>query len=172
MARNVALFRGVNVGGRHRLAMADLRELFESFGLREVTTLIQSGNVVCTGRMPTAEAIEAAVAARFGIETFVVLRGGDDLPGVLERNPFTDADPSTLHVGFLPVPPAAPALEALGVDRFPPEAVAVVGRELYFHLPDGMARAKLPGHLDRRLGVRATIRSWSTLTKLVELATG
>jgi len=61
-------------------------------------------------------------------------------------------------------------LEALGVERFLPEAVVAVGRELYLWLPDGMARAKLPGHLDRRLGVRATVRNWNTVTKLAELA--
>lgn len=149
--------------------MADLRQLFESLGHTEVVTLIQSGNVVFGGR-PSAGRIDAAVAARFGIETFVVLRRGDELARVLEANPFDGADPSKLHVGFLSAAPSARAVAALEPDPFLPEAFAVCGREVYLHLPHGMARTRLPAYLDRRLGARATIRNWNTVTKLAEVA--
>ena len=131
MSRHVALFQGINVGGRNRLAMAELRRLFESLGLTEVVTLVQSGNVV-----------------------------------------FGGAEPATLHVGFLPTAPSARVRAMLEADRFRPEAFAVLGREIYLCLPYGMARTKVPAYLDRRLGVRSTIRNWNTVTKLAELAAG
>ena len=49
MATFVAMLRSINVGGRNRVAMADLRDLVSSLGFGDVTTYVQSGNVVFTG---------------------------------------------------------------------------------------------------------------------------
>ncbi|MHB8319550.1 MAG: hypothetical protein ACYDEP_10045 [Acidimicrobiales bacterium] len=66
--------------------------------------------------------------------------------------------------------PSSSALADLDHAAFEPEEFAVQGKEVYLHLPDGMARTKLPSYLDRRLNVAITIRNWRTVTKLMELA--
>lgn len=171
MARYVALLRSINVGGRNKVPMGELRSLFESLGHTEVATYIQSGNVVFTSSAPvSAVDLGAEVAERFAVATTVVLRDGSQLDRVVRANPFAGIDLTKLHVGFMAGEPAGDAVLGLDAAPFAPEELAIRGREVYLHLPDGMARTRLPAYLDRRLRVPTTIRNWNTVTKLLELA--
>lgn len=170
MPSHLALLRGVNVGGRNKVPMAELRSLFEALGFADVSTYIQSGNVLfsTTGSV-TPKSLQTSIEEQFGVDATVVLRTSQELRRVVEALPFTGADASKLHVGFMAHEPADDALANLDAEPFQPEEFAIAGRELYFHLPNGMGRAKLPAHLERRLQVPTTIRSWSTVKKLLEL---
>ena len=170
MPTTVGLLRGVNVGGR-TLPMAELRELVVSLGFQDVRTYIQSGNVLFSGKKRPAPAVlETAIERRFGLEVDVMLRSPAELEQALERNPFPHADRSKLHVGFMATKPTPTTVAALDGEPFLPEEFAVVGTELYLHLPGGMARTKLPDYVLRRIKVPTTIRNWNTVTKLAELA--
>jgi uncharacterized protein (DUF1697 family) len=166
----IALLRGVNVAGHGKIKMDDLRQAFRALGYRDVTTYIQSGNVLFTSDAPVAGVdLEDAIAAEFGMNVTVVLRTSAQLKNVVKRNPFTDVDSSKVHVGFMPRRPSAKVGRQLDLQRFSPDDVVVAGSELYFHLPNGIGRSKLPDYLGRQLEVPITIRNWNTLTKLVEL---
>jgi uncharacterized protein (DUF1697 family) len=159
------------VGGKNKLPMGDLRALFTSVGYADVATYVQSGNVVFTASAAVdSQAIESAIATRLGIVTTVILRSANELRRVVAANPFPAADPSHLHVGFMARPPAGDAAKRLDAASFRPEQFALVGREIYYHLPNGMGRAKLPPVLDRQLKVPTTVRNWNTVNKLIELA--
>ena len=167
----ICLFRGVNVGGKNRVAIRDLVALFESLGLREVRTYIQSGNVVFSSDRPaSADRLAAAIAQRFGLAAAVVVRSGRQLTRVLTSNPFAGAPPETLHVGFVGQRPAASLVRTLDRAACVPEEFAVAGTEIYLRLPNGMGQAKLPSYLERRLGVGITFRNWRTVTVLADLA--
>jgi uncharacterized protein (DUF1697 family) len=170
----VALLRGINVGGLNPLPMAGLRALFGSLGYTDVTTLIQSGNVVFTApKAVTPAGLERAIAAEFGLDITVVVRTANELAKAVKANPFGSADPSTLHLGFMAANPAAAAVAAvtkIDAGRFEPDEFAIRGCDLYLHLPNGMGRAKLPGYLDRQLKVPTTVRNWNTVAKLIGLA--
>lgn len=171
MARQVALLRGVNLGGRNRVPMADLRLLFESLGATDVATFIQSGNVVFSSAAPVgAVELAAAVGERFGITTDVVLRDQIELEQVLLDNPFAGVEPDRLHVAFLARRPDPAVWRDLDGAAFQPDQFAPHGGEVYLHLPDGMARTKLPAYLGRRLRIPMTVRNWATVTKLSQLA--
>ena len=171
MPTQVALLRGINVGGRNSVPMAALRGVFESLGHTEVSTFIQSGNVIFTAATPvTAKSLETAIDAHFSIAISVVLRTPAELANVVAANPFPTAGPSRLHVGFMAEKPPAASVKQLDTDRFAPEEFAVHGREIYLHLPSGMGRAKLPAYLDRQLAIPTTVRNWNTVNKLVELS--
>lgn len=171
MSTTVALLRGVNVGGRNRLAMGDLVALFESLGLRDVRTYIQSGNVLfSSGRGVTADRLSAAIGQRFGLSAAVVLRRADELARVVAGNPFGSSAPETLHVGFLERAPAPSVTASLDPNSWAPEEFALVGTEVYLRLPNGMGRAKLPSALERSLKTAITFRNWRTLRTLAELA--
>ena len=173
MAKYVAFLRGINVGGRNKVPMAALREVFESLGHTEVTTFIQSGNVVFIAPKPVgAQTLETAIQKQFSIKISVVLRTPGELAKVLSANPFPNADPSKLHVGFMTGKPAAAVVKKLDAARYAPDEFVLRGRDLYLHLPNGMGRAKLPAYLDRQLAVPTTVRNWNTVNKLVELAGG
>jgi uncharacterized protein (DUF1697 family) len=168
----VALLRGVNVGGKSKVSMKDLAALFESLGHSEVTTYIQSGNVIFDSRssLKNASVIESRIADTFGLDVSVVLRTPAELAKVLDRNPFPDADAATLHVTFLAKPPSKAAFARIDASKYAPEEFALGAKEIYLHLPNGMGRSKLAPALVRPAGPEATTRNWRTVTTLLELS--
>jgi uncharacterized protein (DUF1697 family) len=176
MPRQIALLRGINLGARNRVSMPDLRELLTQLGHEDVKTLLQSGNVVLTSD-ETGEALEQAleqvIAKELGVESRVVVRTARELAGVVKRDPFADVadDPKRYQVSFLSAKPEAAVVRALEAADVAPEQVAVSGREIYAWHPEGIQRSPLAKLLtDSKLGVTATARNWSTVTKLLELA--
>jgi uncharacterized protein (DUF1697 family) len=165
----VVLLRGINVGGRTTVPMAELREVCETAGCTDVTTYIQSGNIVLSSTLSAdrlRSTLHDAIAQRFPLAPDVMVRTSAEMASVLEQTPYPDVD--HVHVLFLPDAPEHPAaLESLGAGS---ERLAVRGREIYFHLPNGVGRAKLPIELGRRLTQPGTMRNWRTVTKLVELS--
>ena len=106
MASHLALLRGINVGGRNKVPMSELREVVTSLGHTGVTTYIQSGNVLFTTSEPDtatlASALEGAIAGTFGVTTSVVVLSRDDLAQILDRNPYLEEpNPKLVHVVFL-----------------------------------------------------------------------
>jgi uncharacterized protein (DUF1697 family) len=161
----------VNVGGKNKVAMAELRRLVESLGHTEVKTFIQSGNVVFTSsKTVAAKSLETAIEKEFGIDVTVVLRTASELEAVVKANPFKTVDPSKLHVGFMAKAAPRAVVSKLDVGQFAPEEFAARRTVLYLHLPNGMGRAKLPSYLDRQLKIPTTVRNWNTVNKLLELA--
>jgi uncharacterized protein (DUF1697 family) len=169
VARYAGLLRGINVGGKNAVPMPALRALVEALGYTDVTTYIQSGNVVFSGTGVKAEQLEKAIRKEFELDIRVVLRTHRQLESVIEHNPFPRADTSTLHVGYMCEKPSAAAIKSLDVERFAPDELAFRGREFYLLLPNGLGRAKLPPYVDRRLKIPTTVRNWKTVTKLAEL---
>ena len=168
----VALLRGINVGGRNVVPMAELRVLVERNGGGSVGSYIQSGNVLFTheetDRAALARRLEDAVAAAFGVTSPVVLRTSAELARIAGSHPFgTDTDRT--HVAFLDRAPDEPgALESV---EAAPDLFELDGTEVYLRYPNGVHGSRLTGALlERRLGVRATIRNWRTVTRLAELA--
>ncbi len=179
MARSVALLRGVNVGGRRRVAMADLRGAFTAAGCRDVETSIQSGNVVfsppTTPRAPHAlEAhLERQLRDDLDLDAAVLVRTADELGDVLAANPHPDAVGTHLAVWFLRDDTAAAPLAAFDAAPFAPEALTVRGRHAYLYLPARQGRSKLAAALGRlRPPVLVTARNLNSVRKLHELATG
>ena len=170
----VALLRGINVGGKTMVPMAALRDACASVGCEDVETYIQSGNVVLSSTLTEKKlqaALEAAIAAEFGFGPAVMIRTAEEMAAVLDGHPYPGADETSVHVGFLHSPPAAPAARCLAAIDGGAEQVTVVGRDLYLHLPNGMGRANLPTQIDRCLRpAQVTVRNWRTVTKLVELS--
>ena len=173
--RYVALLRGVNVGGRNKLPMADLRDIFAEAGCAAVQTYIQSGNVVFEATQDLAERVPEIVTLvirrRFDIETAVIVRSREELRQVADSNPFdTSGDPRLLHVAFLQDAPGAEAVARLDPDRSPPDAFAVRGRNVYLHYPNGVARSKLTNeYLAAQLQTVSTTRNWRTVLTLLEM---
>jgi uncharacterized protein (DUF1697 family) len=176
MGVHIALLRGINVGGRHRLPMKELIELFEAAGCGAVTTHIQSGNVMFEGSAACARAASSRVAkgieAAFGFSSPVIVRSLPAFRKAVGAHPFDGpgVEPSKLMVGFLDRRPDPGSARGLEPERFLPDRVELRGSEVYLHYPNGAARSKLTNAwLDRTLGVVSTVRNWNTVTKLVEL---
>ena len=173
----IALLRGINVGGKNKLPMKVLAELFRDAGCEHVQTYIQSGNVVFQAMPALASRIPAliakAISESFGYRVPAVTSTADELREIARDNPFlrSDADPKTLRVVFLMERPATDGVADLDPTRSTPDAFLVRGREIYLQCPGGMARTKLTNqYFDSRLGTTSTARNWRTVLKLLDLA--
>jgi uncharacterized protein (DUF1697 family) len=170
----VCLLRGVNVGGK-RVSMTDLKELFEGLGHEEVTTYIQSGNVVFRSRSGGATKltgdIQEALEDELKLDVTVLLRSPDDLAKVTEAKPFNGAE--NVHVTFLDDEPDGSKVAAVDHDAYSPDEFEVIGREVYLRCPNGYGRSKLINSFwEKKLGVAATTRNWRTVEKLLGMASG
>jgi uncharacterized protein (DUF1697 family) len=174
--RQIVLLRGINVGRHRRIAMADLRALLERLGYDDVRSHLQSGNVVLTtsvGPARVRRTIERALEEELGLDVEVFVRTHGELAEVVARDPFGDlaVDPSRYLVSFLSAEPDPARVQELAAAVAEPERFVATGRELYAWHPDGLRASKLAKLLsDQRLGVTATARNWSTVTRLLALA--
>jgi uncharacterized protein (DUF1697 family) len=182
---HLALLRGVNVGGRNKLPMADLREAVTSLGHGDVATYIQSGNVVFTAADDTrdadpdalASALQRAVSDRSGIHPGVVVVTRDGLAAVVEGNPYPDeTDPTHLHVAFAREPLDATARDDVTAavqrarDKGSRDEATVAGSVVYLRTPDGLGRSELAAQLARRPATgTVTTRNWATVTRLLAM---
>ena len=176
MTSCVALLRGINVGGARKVAMVALRASFEAAGAADVSTYIQSGNVVFTPpprlRGDALEThLEAQLRADFDFDVPVLVRTSAELGRLVADNPFPDAQGTGLVVWFLGSTADATALDALDASPFAPETLVVQGRDAYLFLPNGQGRSPLVAALGKvRPPLRATARNWNTVRRLHELA--
>jgi uncharacterized protein (DUF1697 family) len=176
VARQVVLLRGVNLASRNRIAMAELRETLAEAGFADVRTYVQSGNVVLTSTSKpeqTARRCKNLIRERFGLDIEVVVRTRAELARVVERNPLGDVakDPKRYQVTFLAGELPGETVRKLEAAAADAERFVAAGREIYAWHPNGVARSKLWALLaGRGLGVTATSRNWTTVEKLLELA--
>jgi len=176
----ISMLRGVNLAGHNKISMNALRALYESLGLRDAQTYIQSGNVIFRTRAQDMELLRNRIAngieSSFGFRVDVILRSSFDLKAVIAKNPFakrSDIEPSKLLVTFLASDPGREVRERVLAIEAHPEELRIEGRELYIYFPNGMARPKLsPALLDKTLKTSWTGRNWNTVRKLLEIAEG
>ena len=156
--------------------MQKLRPVLEDAGFDDVRTYLQSGNVVLSSKaapVKVARECERLIADAFGLNIAVVVRTRAELAGVVKRNPLAKVaeDPKRYQVSFLERKPSAALVRKLEEVAVAAERVVAVGREIYAWHPEGVARSKLWAQLaGKGLGVTATARNWTTVTKLLELA--
>ncbi len=172
----IALLRGINVGGKHKLPMKDLKLLLEQQGCVDVQTYIQSGNAIfrsgLTDCAPLARRLTAAVAKSHGFEPRVLVWSVRDVEAAVAGNPFPEANenPKTLHLFFLDEKPKSPDWNAFDAIKAKSERYELKGRVFYLYTPDGFGTSKLAVRAEKLLGVAATARNWRTVTTLLGMA--
>lgn len=174
----VSMLRGVNVAGHNLIKMDALRAHYESLGLRDAQTYLQSGNVLFRTKERNLTAlgkrIENSIEQSFGFRTPVILRTTSELRDVIARSPFgkrREIDPKKLLVTFLASVPSAEVTEQVLKIKAEPEELHIDGREVYIYYPNGLARPKLSWVMvEKKLKTAGTGRNWNSVTKLLEMA--
>lgn len=176
MTTQIALLRGINVGKAKRVAMADLKAMFEDLGFANVRTLLNSGNVVFeSGRgavATNAKRIATALRERMGVDTNTLVLTAKDLDAAIAENPFAARidDPSRFLVGFLIAGADPEPLDALRRE-FPDEDFAVGAHACYLWCPNGISESCLAETLiGAKHRDRVTTRNWATVLKLRGMA--
>ncbi len=179
LKKYVAFLRAINVGGHAIVKMEDLRGTFVAAGCRKVRTYIQSGNVVfeLAERDPARvlRAVRVKLGKKLGVEPEIIFRAVGDIEGIVRRDPFKDfggEQDVKRYVAFLSRKPETRPRFPLVSSKEALQAVAMRGCEVFI-----VSRRKKNGSygfpnnfIEKELGVSATSRNWSTVTKIVEFA--
>ena len=169
MTKYVAFLRAVNVGGTKIIKMNELRMMFDSFGLRNVQTHIQSGNVIFEARASsTLEAkIEKQLEKTLGYKTEVFLRSMEEVESIANQNRFQPEEDETLHVVFLRAKPAKSQIDNLEKFNSAADEFAVIGREVY-NLRHDRDRSVFSNNFIEKIFNRTTTRNITTVKKILE----
>lgn len=179
MTHYLAFLRAINVAGHARVRMTDVRDTFVAAGCRKVRTYIQSGNVIFESPARDAtvilQRIRRKLCAVLGEEPEILLRTVREVERLVDESPFTQREAKSgakLYVAFLPRRPRRKPVFPLVSSKEALEAVAMSDREVFI-----VSRPKENGFfgfpnnfIEKELGVSATSRNWSTVTKIVEFA--
>ena len=168
------LLRGINVGGKNVIKMADLKSCLEAHGLTDVQTYIQSGNVLFRSSKTKAtlvKEIETVLSKEFNYEATVVIVTEAELRAVVEKAPKDfGAKPDTYHSDVVFLMPPLNAAEAKPQFKLREEVDQVWAGNgvIYFsRLSAERTKSKLSKITELPIYKQLTIRSWSTTTKLL-----
>ncbi|MDO8736364.1 MAG: DUF1697 domain-containing protein [Thermoleophilia bacterium] len=180
MQTYISILRGINVGGKKKIKMEELKAAYESLGFENIRTYIQTGNVIFDSSVPNESDINASIrnqlAAVFGFQISVLIRRMDGFQQIIKGNPFLDeqaVDPRALHVTFLSQAPSQTALAVIepAADDGDQYRFSDSNEEVYLFCPDGYGRTRLSNSFfEKKLGVSATTRNWNTVNRLYEIA--
>jgi uncharacterized protein (DUF1697 family) len=176
MPRYVALLRGINLGG-HTVKMDRLKKLFEELGFKKVETFIASGNVIFESASKSASALEKKIAVHLeeslGFPAATYLRTAEQLAEVLEHEALQDHRANTVYIGFLSEPPSKDAHAKLMGHSTRSDEFHVRKREVYWLCSTQMSESPFfRVGIEKALGMKATVRNVTTVTKLVEKYSG
>lgn len=175
----ISILRGINVSGQKKIKMLELKSLYESLGFKNVVTYIQTGNVIFDSSdksIPDLKSkIEKAIDKQFKFHVPVEIRTRLELKNIIKNSPFGPVDleneGAKVLVTFLSSTPTKTNISNINKYVVAPEKLAVKGKEVYLYCPNGYGKSKLSNNfLEKKLGVEATTRNWTSVLKLYELS--
>ncbi|MDW7692005.1 DUF1697 domain-containing protein [Flammeovirgaceae bacterium SG7u.111] len=176
----IALLRGINVSGKNKIKMAELKVSLQKLSLEKVTTYIQSGNIVFQSESTSLTELQALISEcilkDFGLTVPTLVLESNELEQIIANNPYLkneSVDPAKVYYTFLEAAPAPGLFETIDIDAYLPEEFILSDRTIYFHCPTGYGKTKLNNNFfEKKLKVRATTRNVKTSNKLLEMASG
>ena len=167
----IVLLRGINVSGKNKIPMADLRDLLNNLQFKNVQTYIQSGNIILESsfsKNETSLRINKGIKEKFGFEIPVIVRTIPEWQKTIENYPFPIENEKIVAFGFLNQVPKETTIDVknLGEDQY-----KIVDDVVYLYCPAGFGKTKLTNNIfEKKLNVVATTRNLRTTLKLVELS--
>ncbi len=176
MESKVAILRGINVGGKRKILMVDLRTICEKLGFKDVKTYIQSGNVVFKSEKDSAyleDSLEKTIKKEYGFDVPVIVRSLDELKNSVNNNPFYKAniDISHLYLTFLKTKADDEKIKLVNETKCEPDKFVIINKDIYIYCEGKYHKSKLTNNFyEKKLKVGATTRNWKTVLKLLELS--
>ncbi|CAN5221724.1 DUF1697 domain-containing protein [soil metagenome] len=172
----VAFLRGINVGGKNKIKMETLREMFSALGFENVKSYINSGNVIFETQKADdnklAAKIEKAIEKEFALSIKVMVRSIDEIEEIINNNPFAGQfeNEKDLHVFFLESELPKEKHELLISNNNENEKYDIRNREIFCLLRISVLDSLIgKDYIGRKLKVSATARNWRTVNKILEL---
>ena len=174
MPKHIALLRGVNVAGKNKIKMADLRERLDSASLKNVVTYIQSGNIIFDSTAASSsleKKIAKIIKSDFGYEVPVLVFKRQRLQKLVKANPFSENPIEHVAVTLLSKKPDKQHVAAIENLDFGDDHFQITGDNIFLNCPNGFGRTKLTNNFfEQKLKTAATTRNWKTINKLFELS--
>ena len=178
MNRRIAILRGINVGGKRKILMADLKALFEKMKFSNIIIYIQSGNVIFDlkkeiSNLELAQKIENAIKREFEFDVPVIVRTPNEIEAIVNKNPFikNNIGSEHLYLTFLNENPIKENQEKTESYDYEPDKFAINGKDVFVFCEGKYHKSKLTNNFfENKLKVRATTRNWKTVLKLLELS--
>ena len=175
----LSLLRGINISGKKKIIMKDLKALYASLGFTNVITYIQSGNVIFESdedENKLIEKIEKAITQNYGFDVPVQIRNVTKFEDIIKCCPFSDLDleeeGTRVMVTFLAEEASEEFIKKLMTYLHKPERLVIMGKEIYLHYPNGYEKSKLSNNfIENKLQVQVTTRNWNTVVKLFGIVT-
>jgi len=178
MTKFIALLRGINVGGKRKVLMADLKTLFSNLGYSNCITYIQSGNIIFDSNdkkenSQLAATIQKAIFDHYQFEVPVMVRNLNEWKQTIEKNPFfknSDISIDRLHLTLLDKNPEEEQIKKLNTTDFGADKFVNIGQDIFICCEGKYSDSKLTNTLfEKKLACQATTRNWKTVLKLSEL---
>ena len=175
MTTYIAILRGINVGGKRKILMADLKAICEKLGYQNVQTYIQSGNVIFSSKKAidvakTETILEEIILKNYGFEVPFIILNKSEIEDAISKNPFQRNDIERLHLTFLKAIPENEKLEAIKKFDFSPDKFEIIGKNIFVFCSAGYSDSKLTNQFfETKLKTTTTTRNWKTVLKLQEL---
>lgn len=174
----IAILRGINVSGKNMIKMPILVKTFESLGLANVKTYVQSGNVIFQSESKIPEDLQKHIYEQIdkdlGTQIPVIVLESKYIIEIQGNNPFAkikDIDLTKLHVTFLSEKPDGENISKIDAAKYAPDEFIIDSKVIYLYCPGGYGNTKLNNNFfENKLKVNATTRNWNTVNKLVELS--
>ncbi len=173
----VAILRGINVSGHNMIKMDKLLDLFQHLRFSNVSTYIQSGNVIFQDKSTDPKELEKKIVRKieqeFGFAVPVLVKDKSELVEISKHNPFVrrKEDNAYLHVTFLSEDPEKASVEKIVQGIYGKDEFIISGKTIYLFCPNGYGNTKLSNHFfENKLKVVATTRNWKSVNELVRMA--
>jgi uncharacterized protein (DUF1697 family) len=178
METYISILRGINVGGKNKVLMDDLKKLYAGLNFKNIRTYIQSGNVIFdfekTNPDQLSRQIENKISEKYKFHVPVIIRTVFELHETLNKNPFlkeNNIDFEKLHITFLSDEPEKLKTEDIKNYNYAPDKFISLNKEVYIYCPNGYGNTKLNNtFFERKLSVSATTRNLKTVTELIRIA--
>lgn len=177
MNKYVVLLRGINVGGKNKVSMKELKGLFEENGFHDVVTYINSGNMIfCSDDFAVEslqEKCELLILERFKLNPAVMAISADDLCDALAHAPeWWDVNKESKHNAIFVIPPTTvdEVIKEVGEIKPEYEKVGYFGRVIFWSAPiKTFSRTRWSNVVGSSVYDKITIRNANTFKKLVRL---
>jgi len=173
MAKYISILRGINVGGKRKILMKDLKALFEQLECSNVETYIQSGNVIFvskqTNHKKLEDKIEQAITLAYGFDVPVIVRSAEAWHDIYKNNPYSKEDINKLHIVFLKDGPSGEQQTLIDSNKYLPDLFSIGSSHIYLCCNGNYRDTKLSNNLfEKKLKISATTRNWKTFLALLK----
>lgn len=175
MTTYISILRGINVSGQKLIKMDALRKLYENLGFHNVTTYVQSGNVIFISEAENpeelAQTITQQIKKEFSFDVPVLVLTIEKLKAIIAKNPFINKENNSIYVTFLASKPEKFDSKGIEEKKLPVEEIAFTDDAVYLYCPKGYGTSKLSNNLiESKLKVIATTRNWKTTNELLKIS--